>query len=87
MRIETIFIVVGKLRAGVGWHCLQWWWSLRTASASPFTYRRAQFKYRKRYLFLGKRLFCRLRFRCSLYYDKVHAAQATNSNFWKVFSL
>jgi len=43
MRTETIVIVVGKLRAGVGWHCLQWWWSLRTASASPFTYRRAQF--------------------------------------------
>jgi len=57
MRTETIVIVVGKLRAGVGWHCLQWWWSLRTASASPFTYRRAQFKYRKRYLLLGKRLF------------------------------
>ena len=24
MRTETIVIVVGKLRAGVGWHCLQW---------------------------------------------------------------
>jgi len=23
MRTETIVIVVGKLRAGVGWHCLQ----------------------------------------------------------------
>ena len=23
-RTETIVIVVGKLRAGVGWHCLQW---------------------------------------------------------------
>lgn len=24
MRTETIVIVVGKLRAGVGWHYLQW---------------------------------------------------------------
>jgi len=24
MRTKTIVIVVGKLRAGVGWHCLQW---------------------------------------------------------------